>query len=262
MLNEDTFATRIVVGGPPRTGSTLLRFMLDRHPAIVAPPETNFFTFPLEHNRSRRVAYLSRKLSQPEEEIRVALSKGRDELAVFDFLMAQVSGREGKRARAWAEKSPPNCLHYQRLNQKFNNLRFISIIRHGLDVVTSRHARRPGSGYHCSIQNWMESTEAVLSFVARNHLVVRYEDLVQGPEKEIVKIMAWLEMDYLPSMLDHLHDGYGNRDFKLVNQPKLREPINPKWVRRYNSEVHSQRVEEFLSTPGALNLLERSGYGV
>src|SRR6266550_6107448 len=31
--------------GAPRSGTTLLRMMIDAHPAIAIPPETNFFFF-------------------------------------------------------------------------------------------------------------------------------------------------------------------------------------------------------------------------
>ena len=44
---------RIIIGGLPRSGSTLLRFMLDRAPSILAGPETNFFRMPLWHCQAK-----------------------------------------------------------------------------------------------------------------------------------------------------------------------------------------------------------------
>ena len=48
------FAKRVIMGGLPRSGSTLLRSILNAHCAIVAPPETSIFIRPFEEQIARK----------------------------------------------------------------------------------------------------------------------------------------------------------------------------------------------------------------
>src|SRR5882724_3522101 len=46
-LRQDSSASKLhpmpIIVGCPRSGTTLLRFMLDSHPKLAIPPETGFF---------------------------------------------------------------------------------------------------------------------------------------------------------------------------------------------------------------------------
>lgn len=253
------FEKRIIIGGPPRTGSTLFRFALDRLPGVVAPPETEFF---LSSWRTRSKAqFVARKLKLPVRTVRKAQLRNRGfrgEVGVFDDLMGEVCRRKGSHAIAWAEKTPRNCFEYKRLNNEYPELLFVSTVRHPLDVITSRLG--DSHEYYCGIERWMASAEAVLDFDVPNHFIVRYEDLVSNPSSCLRRILDQIGLEFSPVMLDRMDDGVGMRDFSLVTQPKLRHDIVRDWVGRFRHEQYSERISEFIATPGAVDLLERSGY--
>jgi Sulfotransferase family len=52
------FEKRIIIGGMPRSGTTLFRYILDASPTILAGPETGFFLrpFALQQAQAERVA--------------------------------------------------------------------------------------------------------------------------------------------------------------------------------------------------------------
>lgn len=54
---------KIIIGGPPRSGTTLLRVMLGSVGGLVDLPETSFFCFPLSINQNR-VERISKRLSK------------------------------------------------------------------------------------------------------------------------------------------------------------------------------------------------------
>ncbi len=59
---ERKFSKRIIVGGTPRSGSTMLRFILDTSESIIAEPETGFFLLPLSYQQLR-VERISKRIA-------------------------------------------------------------------------------------------------------------------------------------------------------------------------------------------------------
>ena len=260
-----SFRTRAVIGGLPRSGSTLLRFVLDRSPEIVAGPETSFFTRPLwqQQDRIDRVApRLAKVLELDETEIRRAVLESTDPFEAFDRLMLAYVRNAGVSKGGWAEKTPTNCFSYHRLAAENDSALFISTVRHGLDVVTSKiegHPKR--AGYWCSVQYYVDSMVAIYSFDDPRHLVVRYEDMVEHPRRVSTEIFGFLGEEFDPAYLDDWNAPSFTRDLTKVNQPKLIEPIQSSWIGRWQEPQHQERVREFEAHPQARRWLERSGYG-
>jgi hypothetical protein len=260
------FEKRIIIGGLPRSGSTLLRVLLNMSNHVIAGPETAFFTQPLWvlQNRVDRISTrISEKLEIRKETISDAILQSNNIFLSFDEIMGDYAIKKSKdKAIAWAEKTPTNCDHYHRLkNETVGDVYFISIIRHGLDVVTSKIENHPKrKGYWCSIQRYIESMHSVNNFTHDNHYTLKYEDLVNDPLKEIQNIFFFIGLPCDYDLVTKFESADLTKELTKVNQPKLSSHIQTSWISRYKKPEHNARVSEFLANIEAVRLLELSGY--
>lgn len=185
----------IVVGGAPRSGTTLLRRLFDRHPGIRSGAETKLFV-PAGFN----LAWLSRSYAIPLDEL-VRMRETSPTQGVFiDRFAARVLADSGK-AR-WLEKTPMNIRHLDWILGRFPEACVIHLVRDGRDVVCSMREHpdwrwvdgdwqkvlvpRPVEWY---AGRWVQDTAAGMRWRGDpRYLEVRYEDLVRDPARELARI--------------------------------------------------------------------------
>jgi len=255
------FEKRLIIGGLPRAGTTLLRVILDATPDYVAGPETAFFLRPLDEQKARlarTAARVDRALGLGEDVVARTILESRSSLACFDRLMELYATRAGLTKKGWAEKTPRNCLVYRELHDSFPELRFISMIRDGRDVVTSIVSGR--TEYHVTIDRYVESLEAIYSFQVENHLVIRYEDLVGDTRRTLERVAAFAGTVIDERVIELSRQSSVTRDPTRVHQPKVQEPISTSWVGRWRDARHTDRINEFCAHAEAMRWLERTGY--
>lgn len=254
------FAQRIVVGGPPRTGSTLLRFLLGSIPGVIGGPETTFLYRPFNLVKSKPapvIERVARVLDLVPAIVEKAIETSYCELEAFDKIMSAYADSLGEHPTVWVEKTPWNCFSYFLLATTSMEVRFISIIRDGRDIVTSESYT---GGYHCSVQRYVDSMRVVLAFNDTRHLIVRYEDLVADAEGALRRICAHCGMTYDPIALTAWRDDHPSRSSRKVHQPKLEKELSKEWVGRWVLPEHRNRMREFDGHPDARRLLAASGY--
>jgi hypothetical protein len=111
----------------------------------------------------------------------------------------------------WIEKTPEN-LHYTDVIERYlTDVRFVHIVRNGQDVVASlydvtrAYARRWHGpwGVDACIDRWNQDVGMTRRLVGkRNHIAVRYEDLVAEPEEVLKELCAFLDVAYLHDMIE------------------------------------------------------------
>jgi hypothetical protein len=208
----------IVVGGCHRSGTSLLRRMLDAHPSIHCGPEVTFFRdffgeFRDDPLRHLRFATTMRDLV-PEEEALEVLGRAMVELH-------QRAARRSGKSR-WADKSPDNVLHAAQWDALLGGrMLFVQIVRDPLDTIGSMRGRFPltlPTDLDSLVDHWLTYTKAGLDFVAAHSersTVVVYESLCTSPEPTLRKLMAFLDADLHPAQLPF------NRQ---PHQPGLEDP--------------------------------------
>jgi len=173
------------------------------------------------------------------------------------------SQRFGSHKPVWGEKTPRNCFSYARLAAENPKAYFISTVRHGLDVITSKLDENPGKSsheYHCSVQRYIDSMLCIYSFTNPRHFFVKYEDLVTKTSETLAALFNFLGLPFDPMIINDLNRETISKDLKKVCQPKLNEPVQATWINRWRRPEHKKRIAEFMDRPDAVRWLQHSGY--
>jgi len=210
------------VVGAPRSGTTLLRLMLDAHPALAIPPETGFLrqAARLQGEGDALRDALFTLLTQHPAEVpnwadfgldAGALRAALDAIAPFDVA-------EGVRAfyrlyaarfdkRRYGDKTPLYCLHLAELEALLPEAHFVHLVRDGRDVALSLRDTwfAPARDAEGLARHWVDwvSTARRTGARARRYLEVRYEELVEKPQPVLEQICAFVDLPFDAALLRH-----------------------------------------------------------
>ncbi len=210
--------------GVGRSGTTMLRLMLDAHSRLAIPPETGF-SEEIERRMSAGVSLAEAALGAISDcDNAQSFGLSADDLArafahlppgdrygtgvglalrAFYRLYAQTQGKP----RA-GDKTPIHTGHITRLARYLPEARFIHLIRDGRDVAASIRDLwfAPSRELGALALWWRETIEAARrqasDLPAGTYLEVRYEELVAHPAAELQRICAFADLPFEPEMLD------------------------------------------------------------
>ncbi len=248
-------ATGTIVISAPRSGTTVLRRMLDAHPEISCPPDINVTTHCARMLREERVngGLAMGMVSGPwfaGFDAPTVVGRVRD-LAIG--LNNEIRTSKGK--QQWVEKSYFHGFLIDEIEQLYStDCRYLCLVRHGLDVVYSMHEHcikigtYPGE-LHEYVRRYNRPLEAFAHVwadtVARmrrllqeqpgSALKVRYEDLVTCPEQELERILEFLGVEDKSDPGTLVSDGLGTLgdvglgDWKTYQKPTLVSDSVGRW---------------------------------
>jgi hypothetical protein len=207
------------VVGCNRSGTTLLRAMLDAHPDLAVPPEAYFTLRALRPGSpdapfapAARLAEIEANRSfatwalPPGALAGVTAAPPADPAELVRAVYRVYAEHHGK-PRA-GDKTPRNVLHVPTIAAALPEARFVHLVRDGRDVVPSvrEHLLGPES-LPATIDYWRDRVlagrRAGATLGPDRYLEVRYEDLVADPEAVLPTVCRFLGLDYTPSMLDY-----------------------------------------------------------
>lgn len=221
-MSEDTGAKRpFFIVGAQRSGTTMLRLMLNSHPHIAVPFESAFIP---EFYR-RLEAYGD--LSEPQNVRRLLddiaadpwVRKGgliSDAEAVpgyriasyselVDAIFTEYARRRGK--RRWGDKTPTYVTELDVLWKLFPGCRFVHLVRDGRDVALSLGGISWGSSHVPRVaEDWRWKTmlaHKMGMMVTDHYREVRYEDLVTDTVGTLKSICEFLGEPFAESMLEY-----------------------------------------------------------
>lgn len=222
MTPPATSSAPTLIFGVPRSGTTLLRTLLDAHPAIAAGPEAPW----LAEHQPRSVLGLARYLMEDQHGVVANFGASREEVLaavrrLVDDLMGGYAERRGK--RRWAHKTPNDILHIESLLELLPGARIIWMMRSGLDVamstaITAEHRRGVSPLYEkqlkvaegvplpstplAALVRWGLWNHRVGRALTRvEHLRIWYEDLVRAPEATMRAVCDFIGEPFDPAML-------------------------------------------------------------
>jgi len=264
--------------GVRRSGTTLLRVMLDRNSAIAIPDESYFIPQLAHRHRSTPVdvdAFIDdvRRLSTLREwglsadavaeRLRPGMTPGEAIGAVF----AAYAALQGK-AR-WGDKTPLYMQYLPLLERTFPEARFVHLVRDGRDAALSflsvpSGIMTEGWGHPTDAAGfarlWRTEVEAARALGGRvgsgRYLELRYEDLVRDPAAALGHVCAFAGLEFETGMLDYV----GHSDSaRKPHQQRLNQPPTA-GVRDWRTELDPADEAAFEATAG--ELLAALGYEV
>lgn len=199
-----------------RSGSTLLRYVVDTHPDVCSPGQLYL---------GQLCAYLDRTIhlslgqvypTADEAERRRYVS---GEVArILSDLMRSYTKAKGK--RMWCEKTTTNLQYLEFLTAVFPDARYVCLYRNCMDVVYSSIEcnrlgfmpelapyvqRNPRNLVSAMVDSWLEKTGRLLEFEQQNPercFRVKYESLVLDPAGTLGPLFAFLGVGWDPALLD------------------------------------------------------------
>lgn len=218
-----------------RSGSTLLRVILDSHPRLACPPETGITSACMQLAMTCDVLENAGAAS-PDDSGELPPGVRAAARAAVDRAYAHYLAQHGK--QRWCDKSLDSYMHAELMAQVYPEAKFICLFRHCMDVIASgveacpwglqRYgfdpfvAQYPGNSVAAVGSYWLSCAQAILSFAGDHpgscHRV-RYEDLVTAPEETVAGILSFLGEQQMPGItracFDTPHDTTGPADEKL-----------------------------------------------
>lgn len=200
----------IFIGGAARSGTTLVRAILDSHSRIACGPELKIGKAILEQWQETRQAQAALKDAQtvPVEEV--------DRLYRELFLGLLDPYREATGKVRVAEKSPGNVFLFQALGALFPEALFVHVIRDGRDVVASllrqTHWKDAETGEplpytqdaETAARYWVAAVEAgrrAGAALGPRYMEIGYERLVAAPAEVVAGLCGWLGEPFEEAML-------------------------------------------------------------
>ncbi|HYH62150.1 MAG TPA: sulfotransferase, partial [Solirubrobacterales bacterium] len=219
------------VVGVGRSGTTLLRLMLDAHSTMAVPPETHFFGSLLDASGRVRFGPAQALAAITEDQHRRWNDFGlepaelmarfeaiprfniTDALRAFYELYAEKQGKE-----RWGDKTPDYIKRMRRIKRVLPEARFIHVIRDGRDVALSTNKRIIERGHRDplpakrSARRWRNRIEKARADGPKlgEYLEIRYEDLVTDTEPTLRRVCQFIELEFEPAMLRY-HETAGER---------------------------------------------------
>ncbi|MGI8727730.1 MAG: sulfotransferase family protein [Solirubrobacterales bacterium] len=280
--------------GVGRSGTTMLRLMLDAHPELAIPPETHFVPDLIDAISDgappeaavrlmadvRQWGDLHISTEEVLERFR-ALEEFEAASALRAFYGIYLERQDKPR---WGEKTPAYVRKMRKISQALPEARFIHVIRDGRDVALSRWKRTLGDGERTPAgqvaEGWRRRIRRAQKHGAKldHYLELRYEDLVTDTEPNLRRICEFIELDWDPSILRYYEraadrmaemardlpatDGKPTRpgSERMEAHAMTQKPPDPTAMYRWKEKMEPADVESFDAAAG--ELLGELGYEV
>jgi hypothetical protein len=257
-------AAPIIIGGCGRSGTTLLRMMLDAHPRIACGPELKAIPLIAEQFAATQ-RLLGRRLQREFglEPADVARAYG----ATLAGLLETYRQRRGK--PRIAEKTPQNIHHFSALSAMLPDAYLIHLIRDGRDVIVSLLrqnwvdlATRAPVAYtktaRAAARFWVAAVRAGRRIHQHpsfdRYREVRYEDLVTRPEQTLRDLLDHIGESWDDAVLS-FHE-YGNakvpQSERASHGDALGEPVHGRAVGQWKSVLSKTQKEVIKEEAGPL----------
>jgi hypothetical protein len=257
-----------------KSGTTLLRAMLGQHSAIASGLETYWFDWDWAQRDSAEMRHMLERVAEYFDMDAAAVA-GMAKVApsaekFLDALMAELTRRQGK--QRWAEKTPGNIAHLDRIWKAWPDAQIIHIIRDPRDVFASlveakkwdtaqefadRFAATVGRG---------DQLLAELRPGANSYFAIRYESLIGAADTTMRRVMDFLREPWEPQVaafsgrqedFDKVLEATGKASTTLE---RLKEPLTGERVGIWPqvlSQAQVTAIQQAVAARGFADLYDR-----
>ncbi|MEM6496520.1 MAG: sulfotransferase [Pseudomonadota bacterium] len=234
----------IFIGGLFKSGTSLLRSMLGQHRSIASGLETYWFDLDWNNKSTPafddRLSLIAKFYNVCDDDVRRYLDQASPE-RFLAALLGEFAERMGK--RRWAEKTPGNILHLDRIFAAWPDARVVHIRRDPRDVLASLRQAQKWDTPAEFMKRWSrflgaaERFKAELECTKTQLLEVHYEDLIESPERTMRNIVEFVGEAWDPAVAEHHGDRH---DFEVVQSATGKESST---LKRLAEPISASRIE-------------------
>lgn len=277
-MNDEPF----FIIGVPRSGTTLLRLMLNSHSRIHIPAESKFIV-PVYKKYKKYENSVPRECWDEiigfmeaigaedgfpfygKDVKKAVMERGVISLADFIKLPFRVSSERADKSR-WGDKTPGYVSYIEILDHLFPGCQIIHMIRDGRDVAVSTIPLEWGpntifGAARCWKRLLVEGQLAGKKLGEKRYIEVKYENLVANPVAVLEEVVDFLGEKYDKKMLAYhksveLEKSTVNKSWhKLVKSAPVVSRVG-----RYSQKLSAARISAFEFVAG--KELQKNGYSV
>jgi hypothetical protein len=250
-----------------RSGTTLLRLMLNASPDLSIPAESHFVArlvrtlqpgaLLTDRERQSAIAFITsrtewqRDFVTTDAELEAAI--GSDPITLAELLdrLFRAEIRSTGKPR-WGDKTPAYLFFVHNIVRHFPDARVVAIVRDPRDVYVSLKRYDWAGRTTWSIGGYLAKCGNLVQRWSREvgpdqFIVVRYEDLVLDTEPTLRRLCAWLDLAFDERMLSFFEQADENVqewEFEIGAHEKLRRPVDPADVARWRTEGPETEIAE------------------
>ncbi|MDM8544143.1 sulfotransferase [Desulfococcaceae bacterium HSG9] len=260
--DENDFKPIFLVG-PPRSGTTMLAVILDRHSNIAIPPETQFFTefVPLlskvKQSFSRKemvaAALNFKRIADLKPDFDIVYNRFKKYQKTNACLLRAILetyAEESGKLRA-GEKSPMHIAHIPTIFTCYPYAKVICIIRDGRDVVRSLLKvawAEPGNprrfGIFCT--QWSDLASMAIkykqTYSQKRFILVKYEDILTNPISEITALTEFVGEKFEPCQLDPAIGSYVVPKWEQKWKGNASKTLNPNRIQAWRRDAAHEQI--------------------
>jgi len=245
--------------GSGRNGSTLLASILNAHKDVFVPPEQfilpytifkRYLKFYWSINNLKQDVLNTIKMPNQTLNWKVDLRKielkDKGMASLFNSIYRSYAKQVKGDVKIWGDKTPLNIHFLNFIYPEFSNAKYIFLIRDPRDVALSykKLTDHKAKNTDFAIWKWNDSVKMLDYLLARTDvLIIKYEELVCNPERELKKILSYLEisedMSILSSKSGASDMGVGDHSF----HQNLDKPINSSSVGKWKLELQDLDIK-------------------
>jgi hypothetical protein len=259
----------LFVLGVSRSGTTLLRVILDRSPGLAIPDETFFIPQLASRHQSpvdpesflddlRRLPRLA-AWEVSAADLAARLRPGMSVSEALDATFSAYAAKHGK--PRWGDKTPMYMRHLGLIDRLFPDAQYVHLVRDGRDaalafldmpggVVTRTWAHpRSAAGFACEWSTEVERARALGRRVGPSrYFEIRYEELVADTAAVVESVCAFAGAPFETTMLEY------SKAVDVSEKPHHQRLLQPptKGVRDWRTQMGDEDVRAFEAIAGGV----------
>ncbi len=211
----------VIVYGALRSGTTLLRLMLNNHPGLSCPGEADYLFDYMSRGSDGQWALDREGLKRDRifQAAKIICSDTLGAKETIDDLIAQlqVQGASGERLILMTHRALDTAL------DMYGAVPIVHMLRDPRDVSRSSIGMGwAGDVYHGAF-HWIDTENGWLAVAPKlepgQHIDLRYEDLIRNTEAELDRVAQFMGVSFDPAMIAYDEDStYSAPDISLIEQ--------------------------------------------